>query len=109
MSTQNETEAPLAGKAVPPSPFMQCFWDLASIEEASRVDAVTRLVDHALEAQNAFERMGSIASGGAGADAGAADALGLCSDVHYAVKRCGCSWQSHFLRIRTSSPTGHAD
>lgn len=88
MSTQNPDGPGLDRKGLPTSPVMQCFWDLASINDNERREAVRRLVAHAAEAQQSFEQIGSIASGLPSSESGAGDALGLCSDVHYALKRC---------------------
>ena len=86
-TTQVEEEPELEVKMKPASPFMQCFWDLATIDESTRLDAVVRLVRHLVDAQESFERIGTIAGAAPPSDAAPGDALGLCNEVWYAVKR----------------------
>lgn len=90
MAAQPGEDGPSEARLKPVSPFMQCFWDLSNIEEDSRVEAVNRLVAHVVAGQQNFEVMGSIAGSVPSNPSDAGAALGLCSDVEYAVKRCDC-------------------
>lgn len=66
---------------------MQCFWDLAQIDENVRLEATVRLVQHVVSSQEDFERLGSVGAGSGSGEDTAADAVGLCNTVEYALKR----------------------